>query len=51
MKQHALLENEFPGRVISEKADVGWPLSSPDLTSLDFFYGVFEGKDLYQQTS
>lgn len=32
-----LLQEKFPGRVISKKGDVNWPPRSCDLTPLDFF--------------
>lgn len=33
----ALLQEKFPGRVISRLSDVNWPARSCDLTPLDFF--------------
>lgn len=33
----ALLQEKFPGRIISRLADVNWPPRSCDLTPLDFF--------------
>ncbi|EFN60297.1 hypothetical protein EAG_00276, partial [Camponotus floridanus] len=33
----ALLQEKFPGRVISRFGDVNWPSRSCDLTPLDFF--------------
>ena len=39
-----LLQEKFPGRVISKKADVEWPPRSCDLTPLDFFlWGYVKG--------
>ena len=34
----ALLQQAFPGRVISRRGDINWPLRSCDLTPLDVFY-------------
>jgi hypothetical protein len=32
-----ILREIFPGHVVSLRGDIGWPQSSPDLTSCDFF--------------
>ena len=32
-----LLEENFPGKVISRRGDIHWPARSPDLTPLDFW--------------
>ena len=32
-----LLEENFPGKVISRRGDIQWPARSPDLTPLDFW--------------
>ena len=35
----ALLQNTFPGSIISRHGVINWPLRSYDLTSLDFLWG------------
>ena len=37
-----LLQEIFPGRVISHRGDVDWPLMLCDLTPLDYFEGLRE---------
>jgi hypothetical protein len=39
-----LLNQMFPGRLVSKNGDFDWPPRSPDLTPPDFFVGIFEGK-------
>lgn len=34
------LSEVFPGRWIGRRGSIEWPARSPDLTPLDFFYGV-----------
>ena len=36
----ALLQETFPGRVISRRGDINWPPRSCDLTPIDFFCGA-----------
>ena len=31
----------FPNKLFSRREDIPWPLRSPDLTSADFFMGLF----------
>ena len=38
----ALLQETFPGLVISRRSDTNWPPRSCDLTSLDFFVSLRE---------
>ena len=38
----ALLQERFPGRVISRLGDINWPPRPCDLTPLDFFVGLRE---------
>ena len=40
-----LLQEKFPGRVLSRKGDVNWPPRSCDLTPLDYFpWGYVKSK-------
>ncbi|KAG5899890.1 hypothetical protein JTB14_012353 [Gonioctena quinquepunctata] len=36
------LDEEYRGRWIGRRGSIEWPARSPDLTPLDFFYGVLE---------
>ena len=41
----ALLNEKFPGRIISRSSEVNWPARSCDLTPLDFFlWGYLKSK-------
>jgi hypothetical protein len=43
----ALLQQHFPGRLISKRAHVNWPPRSPDLTPPDFFLWGFLKSRVY----
>lgn len=42
-----ILKAKFPGRVISRRVDVNWPLRSCDLTLLDFFLWGYVKSQVY----
>jgi len=40
-----VLQQMFPGRLVSLRGDIGWPARSPDLSMCDFFlWGYFKDK-------
>ena len=45
----ALLQETFPGRVISRRGDINWPPRSCDLTPLDFFFCGATRKTVFMQ--
>ena len=42
------LENQFPGRLISNKSDFIWPPRSPDLNPLDFFLWGYMKEEIHR---
>jgi hypothetical protein len=43
-----ILREIFPGHVVSLRGDIGWPLRSPDLTTLRFFLWGYLKAQVYQ---